>query len=344
MHKLITKIAVSTVLSLSVVSIAGAATAYRPAIAAHRGASGYLPEHTLEAKAMAYALNPDYIEQDVVLTKDGVAVISHDHTLETTTDVAQKFPDRHRADGSYYAIDFTLAEIKSLIVTERFNPKTGEAIFKGRFPLDTQIDFRMPTLEEEFKFIQGLNKSTKKNIGVYVEIKEPAFHEKEGQDLTKITVDLLTKYGYNHPSSKAILQIFDYDAVVAARKMGWKGDLAMLVSSEGQHLIDDKARHAWLLTPEGIQNVSEYANIYAPSFLHLVEPKGKGHVVSELVALARKNGMKVHSWTHRIDSLPKGFESSDEMLDMAFKKMKLDGLFSDFPDVVDQYLKKNKMR
>ena len=101
MHKLITKIAVSTVLSLSVMSIAGAATTYRPAVAAHRGASGYLPEHTLEAKAMAYALNPDYIEQDVVLTKDGVAVISHDHTLETTTDVAKKFPDRHRADGSY---------------------------------------------------------------------------------------------------------------------------------------------------------------------------------------------------------------------------------------------------
>ena len=114
---------------------------YRPAVAAHRGASGFLPEHTLEAKAMAYAMDPDYIEQDVVMTKDNHLVVMHDYTLDANTDVAKKFPNRARANGRYYAVDFTLEEIKSLIVTERFNPKTGKPAFEGRFPVDTGIDF-----------------------------------------------------------------------------------------------------------------------------------------------------------------------------------------------------------
>ncbi len=319
---------------------------YRPDVAAHRGASGYLPEHTLEAKAMAYAMGPDYIEQDVVLTKDNVAVVLHDHTLETTTDVAKKFPGRQRPDGSYYAIDFTLAELKSLIVTERFDPKTGKAVFTGRFPVDSGIPFRVPTVEEEFLMIQGLNKSTGKAIGVYVEVKEPAFHEKEGKDALQATIDLLTKYGYNKPDSKAILQIFDYEAVVASRAKGWTGQLAILVDNDGQALKDDKARHKWLQTPEGIADISKYATIYAPWFSHIAVPDadGKGFKISNIADLARKNGMKVHSWTHRVDSPPKGFKNSDEMLDVAFKKVKVDGLFSDFPNKVVDYLKKNNMR
>ena len=84
-----------------------AAITYRPAVAAHRGASGYVPEHTLPAKTMAYALGPDFIEQDVIMSKDGVLMIMHDPVLDTTTDVAKKFPDRARKDGSFYAVDFT---------------------------------------------------------------------------------------------------------------------------------------------------------------------------------------------------------------------------------------------
>jgi Glycerophosphoryl diester phosphodiesterase len=328
--------------------MAGVAVAadYRPDVAAHRGASGYLPEHTLEAKVMAYAFHPDFIEQDVVLTKDGVPVVLHDHTLETTTDVATKFPGRNRPDGSYYAIDFTLAEIKSLIVMERFNPKTGKAVFAGRFPVDSSIDFRIPTVEEEFRLVQGLNKSTGKNVGVYVEVKEPAFHDKEGQDALQATIDLLTKYGYNTPDSKAILQMFDYEAVVAARQKGWKGELAMLVDEEGQALKDDKERHKWLLTPEGIAELSKHATIYAPWFSHIAVPDvdGKSYKISDIVEQARKHGMKVHTWTHRVDSPPKGFKNSDEMLDVVFGKVKLDGVFSDFPDNAINYLKRNNMR
>ena len=77
-------------------------------VIAHRGASGYLPEHTLQAKAMAFAMGADYIEQDVVMTSDDHLIVLHDITLDRTTDVAERFPERVRDDGRYYAIDFTL--------------------------------------------------------------------------------------------------------------------------------------------------------------------------------------------------------------------------------------------
>ena len=98
-------------------SSAMAADSNEKIVIAHRGASGYLPEHTLPAKAMAYAQGADYLEQDLVMTKDDNLVVLHDHYLDRVTDVADRFPDRARKDGRYYAIDFTLDEIKSLKVS-----------------------------------------------------------------------------------------------------------------------------------------------------------------------------------------------------------------------------------
>ncbi|WP_416374910.1 glycerophosphodiester phosphodiesterase family protein, partial [Methanothrix soehngenii] len=88
-------------------------------VIAHRGASGYLPEHTLEAYALAYGMGADYVEPDLVLTKDGVFICLHDIHLESTTNVEEVFPDRAREDGRWYAADFTLSEIKQLKVHER---------------------------------------------------------------------------------------------------------------------------------------------------------------------------------------------------------------------------------
>ena len=145
---------------------AGAAESARPLVIAHRGASGYLPEHTLEAKSYAYALGADYIEQDLVLSKDDIPVVLHDIYLDTVTDVAKRFPRRKRADGRYYALDFTVAELKQLRVTERFNVKTGERVFPRRFPA-TQASFQISTFEEELQLLQGLNRSTGRNVGIY---------------------------------------------------------------------------------------------------------------------------------------------------------------------------------
>lgn len=334
---------VLTVLTLQ--TSAGAAEAYHPAVAAHRGASGYLPEHTLPAKAMAYAMGVDYIEQDVVMTKDGRLVIMHDVLIDTTTDVASKFPGRAREDGRYYACDFTYDEIRSLRVTERFDVKTGKPVFAGRFP-DSPIAYQIPSLEEEFYQVLGLNKSTGRNVSVYVEVKEPAFFEKQGLDILKATIDTMTKFGFNNMESRAILQIFDYEAVIRARELGWKGELCMLVTASGQEQKDDKARHAWLTTEEGVAEVAKYATIYAPNFNLLAVPSADGtsYTISPLGELAKKHGMKLHSWTLRADSLPKGFRTFGEVLDVAFGQIRLDGVFSDFPDKVVNYLTINNMR
>jgi glycerophosphoryl diester phosphodiesterase len=123
-------------------------------VIAHRGASGYLPEHTLESAAYAHALGADFIEQDVVLSRDGELVVLHDIHLETTTDVAARFPGRARADSRYYAIDFSWPELRSLAVRERFDPVTGKAVFPGRFP-DNGGPFRLCTLEEQLRLIEA---------------------------------------------------------------------------------------------------------------------------------------------------------------------------------------------
>src|SRR5690625_3479102 len=98
-----------------------ALTAAKPVTIAHRGASGYLPEHSLEAVALAYGMGADFIEQDLTLSKDGIPVVLHDRQIDTMTDVKERFPDRKREDGRYYAIDFTLEELKQLNLTERKN-------------------------------------------------------------------------------------------------------------------------------------------------------------------------------------------------------------------------------
>ena len=174
--------------------ICAASFANAKTIVAHRGASAYLPEHTLEAKALAYAMGADYLEQDLAMTKDDHLVVVHDHFLDRVSDVATKFPGRSRQDGRYYVIDFTLDEIKSLNFTEGFEIKDGKMVagYKGRFPL-MQSTFKIHTLEEEIEFIQGLNKTMGINVGIYVETKAPWFHKQEGKDISKATLDVLKK-------------------------------------------------------------------------------------------------------------------------------------------------------
>jgi glycerophosphoryl diester phosphodiesterase len=158
-------------------------------VIAHRGASGYLPEHTLEAKALAYGMGADYLEQDVVATRDDELVVIHDIFLDRVSNVAEKFPDRKRDDGRFYARDFDLAEIRTLRAWERRGDDGITAVFPKRFPTG-QGAFQIPTLREEIKLVQGLNKSTGRSVGMYVEIKRPAWHKGEGVDISPILLQL----------------------------------------------------------------------------------------------------------------------------------------------------------
>jgi len=186
-------------------------------VIAHRGASGYLPEHTLAAKAMAHTMNADFIEQDLALSKDNVPIVIHDIYLDDVTDVAIKFPHRKRENSRFYVIDFTFDELKTLQVSERFDPKTGAQVFKKRFPI-WKGNFKLHSLQEEIELIQGLNASTGKNIGIYPEIKEPEFHKKEGKQISEIVLKVLSDFGYNTKKDKCILQCFDAKELQRIRK------------------------------------------------------------------------------------------------------------------------------
>ncbi|MCA9005962.1 MAG: glycerophosphodiester phosphodiesterase, partial [Planctomycetaceae bacterium] len=216
---------------LALLLIPASLSAEEHQVFAHRGASGYLPEHSLPAKAMAYAQGADFLEQDVVLTKDDVPLVLHDTHLDGITDVARRFPGRKRKDGRYYAIDFTLDEIKQLNATQRFNRKTGKPVYTERFPLDGYT-YQLHTLEEEIRFIQGLNMSTGRNVGLFTEIKKPSFHQAEGRDIAKAVFDVLTRYGYGTDKQSACwVQCFELNTLKRFRKeFGWKGNLMMIYS------------------------------------------------------------------------------------------------------------------
>ena len=320
-------------LALLLLSLGGLAAAEpRPLIIAHRGASGYLPEHTLAAKALAYGQGADFLEQDVVLSKDGVPVIFHDTHIDTTTDVAKKFPGRQRADGRFYALDFSVAELKQLNVTERFNPKTGKAAFPKRFPVGVG-SFQVVTLEEEIQFIQVLNRSTGRNVGLYPELKAPAWHRKEGRDLSATVLPLLRKYGYDAKDSACYLQCFEYAEIKRLRgELGWSGKLIMLLGGKGKG--PGETDFTYLQTDAGLAELAQLVDGIGPPISSYVAGKTPAErKVTDLAARARKAGLKSHPYTLRADELPKCVTSVDELLSALFTEAKVDGLFTDFPDL-----------
>jgi glycerophosphoryl diester phosphodiesterase len=304
----------------------------RPLIIAHRGASGYLPEHTLAAKALAYGQGADYLEQDVVLSKDGVPVIFHDTHIDTTTDVAKKFPGRQRADGRFYALDFTLVELKQLNVSERFNPKTGKAAFPHRFPVGVG-SFSMVTLEEEIQFIQQLNRSTGRNVGIYPELKAPAWHRKEGHDLAAAVLPILRKYGYDTKESASFVQCFEYAEIKRLRgELAWKGKLIMLMGGKGKG--PGETDFTYLQTDAGLAELAKLVDGIGPPISSVVTGKSPAErKVTDLAARARKAGLLSHPYTLRADELPKCVTTVDELLSALFTEAKVDGLFTDFPDL-----------
>ena len=320
-------------LALLLLSLGGLTAAEpRPLIIAHRGASGYLPEHTLAAKALAYGQGADFLEQDVVLSKDGVPVIFHDTHIDTTTDVAKKFPGRQRADGRFYALDFTVAELKQLNVTERFNPKTGKAAFPKRFPVGVG-SFQVVTLEEEIQFIQALNRSTGRNVGLYPELKAPAWHQKEGRDLSATVLLLLRKYGYDAKDSACYVQCFEYAEIRRLRgELGWKGKLIMLLGGKGKG--PGETDFTYLQTDAGLAELAQLVDGIGPPIGSYVTGKSPAErQVTDLAARARKVGLKSHPYTLRADELPPCVTSVDELLTALFTEAKVDGLFTDFPDI-----------
>lgn len=314
------------------------AIADRPIVIAHRGASGYVPEHTLVAKAMAFAMGADYIEQDLVLSKDSIPVVLHDIHLDTVTDVAERFPGRQRADGRFYALDFTLAEMKQLSVTERVNAKTRQAVFPSRFPAgDTTL--QIPSLKEELDLIAGLNKSTGRRVGVYPEIKSPQWHLQQGVDLSRAVLDELQRYGYRTKDDPCWLQCFEMQEVKRLRmELGWQGRLVQLMAGGGKN--GDGTDYSYLHSPDGLAELAKLVDGIGPDISSIIKGKSaQQRHLTTLVVDAHAAGLQVHPYTARADALPNCVSSLDDLHEVLFSQVGVDGLFTDFPDQTAQFLR-----
>ncbi len=330
-------------------------------VIAHRGASGYLPEHTLEAKAMAHAMGADYIEQDLVMTKDNRLVVLHDRFLDRVTDVAKKFPDRKRADGRYYAIDFTLAEIKTLEVTEGFKVEGGKTVsnYPDRFPI-WKSSFKVPTFEEEIELIQGMNHSRGTNIGIYPEIKSPWFHRKEGKDISDETLKVLKKYGYTQKSDKVYLQCFDPHELRRIKsellqKNAMDLKLVQLIAETDWHETMEKNEageyvpynYDWMFESGAMEKIAKYSDGVGPWKPMIVKDESTKDnlLITDLVKDAHAAGMEVHPYTFRLDKgrIPPYATDFDDLLAIFYDKVGVDGIFTDFPDRAVQFLARQKM-
>lgn len=316
-----------------------------PLVIAHRGASGYLPEHTLEAKALAYAQGADYLEQDVIFTRDAVAIVMHDLVLDETTDVREVFPGRARADGHWYVIDFEWAELQRLTVHERRAPGAAAPARSGRYPGQAAgkgVRFRLHTLDEELEFIAGLNATlgarTGHVAGVYTEVKSPAFHRAAGIDASMLVLAALARHGYTRRSDRAFVQCFDFAELKRIRQeLHSDLPLVQLVGENAWGESDTDYDH--LRTAAGLREVAAVADGIGPWIPQVLQlAPGQPPKPTGLVEAAHALGLVVHPYTLRADELPPGVPDFTALV-AALRAAGIDGAFSDFPDLLRDALR-----
>jgi glycerophosphoryl diester phosphodiesterase len=306
-----------------------------PLIIAHRGASGYLPEHTLAAKALAHEMGADYLEQDVVASRDDELVVLHDIHLDRVTNVATQFAGRQRDDGRFYVRDFDIAELRTLTAWERMNAD-GSPVYPERYP-PRSGEFRLHTMAEEIEFIQKLNADTGRQTGIYPEIKRPAWHREEGIDIAPSLLQVLAEFGYEQRDDPIFVQCFD-----AAELRRLRHDLDCpfkLVQLIGKNSwLEATTDFDALISAAGIRKLSNTVDVIGPHISHVYQLQEiDGVPVSTgLVRQAHNAGLKVHPFTFRADEIPPGFSSFGDLVRFFVADIGVDGLFTDFPDLVVQ--------
>jgi glycerophosphoryl diester phosphodiesterase len=295
-------------------------------VIAHRGASGYRPEHTLAAYQWAIDKGADFIEPDLVSTKDGYLICRHEMNIEGTTDVEEKFPDRYReieSNGVYvkrwYAYDFTLAEIKTLRARERLDNRTHA--YDGLYEI--------PTLQEVCDLVKEVKEKTGRTVGLYPETKSPTAHKEMGLDFEDKLLEILSSYGYTDASAPIFIQSFERDNLkyLATRT---KIRLIQLMSS-----YEDMA-------VESLKEFGTYAYGVGPYTLMVLPVNERGDTLlapTSLVQDAHDLGLKVHVWTLRVDGANNeyrnvtAFKEDVKKMYRAFIDTGIDGYFTDFPDL-----------
>lgn len=313
-------------------------------VIAHRGASGERPEHTLESYARAIEAGADYIEPDLVLTKDGVLVARHENEISETTNVADhpEFAARKttkKIDGEEYSgwftEDFTLAELKTLRAKERLPQlRTGNTAYDGKF--------LVPTFEEILAFVQVKEEETGRRIGLYPETKHPSYFASIGLPHDGPLLRLLSKYGYKSAQDPVFIQSFEVGNLIALNGKT-ELNLVQLMAKDGAPADRPDMPYAQMSGAHGLKAVAAYANGVGPEKAMVIAPDMLGRLgaPTNFVRDAHAAGLLVHPWTFRAENhfLPLSLRSgvspaAHGNLDaeiQAFLAAGVDGIFTDFP-------------
>ncbi len=337
----------------------------RPIVIGHRGTAGYLPEHTLESYALAVELGADYIEPDLVATKDGYLIARHEPNIINTTDVADhpEFASRKRtvvvdgaAEEGFFASDFTLAEIKTIHAKQSFADRPQQ--FNGKFEI--------ATFEEIIKLAKRKSEETGRIIGIYPETKHPTYHQQIGLPLEKRLIDALAKAGWNHRGAPVFIQSFEQANLKQLRKMT-PLPLIQLIDADDVNADGSLAFNApfdrpydwtasndpkllartfgYLTTDAGLGEIATYADGIGPWKRYIVstvtaglpgpgEASRKLTAPTDLIERAHKAGLLVHTWTFRNEQrrLASDYTGNPVNEYLQFYRLGIDGVFSDFTD------------
>ena len=345
----------------------GGAAQKPPLVIGHRGTAGYLPDHTLEGYALAIELGADYIEPDLVSTKDGVLIARHEPNIVATTDVADhpEFASRRRdalVDGvlenGYFASDFTLAEIKTLHAKQPI-PQDRPRQFDGKFEI--------PTFDEIIDLAKRKSRETGRTIGIYPETKHPTYHQSLNLPLEDKLLAALTRAGWNHRNAPVFIQSFEQSNLKALSKKT-RVRLIQLVDADDVNADGTLAYNppfdrpydwtisgkpellartfGWFATDAGLDDVASYAHGIGPWKRYIVstlaDPNGSGPgeaarklaPPNDLITRAHSRGLKVHTWTFRNEQrrLASDYGGNPVNEYLQFYRLGIDGVFSDFAD------------
>jgi glycerophosphoryl diester phosphodiesterase len=308
-----------------------------PLVIGHRGAAGHRPEHTIASYELAIEYGADFIEPDLVSTKDGVLIARHENEISGTSDVAQKFSERRTTktvDGKevvgYFAEDFTLAEIKTLRARERlpFRNQGWNNVYE------------IPTLQEVIDLAKRKSQEKGRVIGIYPETKHPSYFRSIGLTLEQPLVKALVASGYADAGAPVIIQSFEVQNLKELSRLT-KVRLVQLMEANRLQPYDfiaagDRRTYGDLMTPAALAELATYAQGLGPSKRSIV-PQGSDRTLltpTSLIADAHKAGLFVHPYTFRDepDFLAPDYELDPAKEYLQFYLLGVDGVFSDFSD------------
>jgi glycerophosphoryl diester phosphodiesterase len=322
-----------------------------PIVIGHRGAAGYRPEHTVASYELAARMGADYVEPDLVSTKDHVLVARHEPEISGTTDVAShpEFAGRRTTkviDGTpltgWFTEDFTLAELRTLRAKERLpDVRQRNTIYNGRY--------RVPTFEEIIKLVGRLSKRLHRRIGIYPETKHPTYFRSIGLPLEPPLVATLRKYGLDHRDSPVFIQSFE---VHNLQRLHRRIDTPLIQLLDEPQLqppdlvgTSDHRTYGDLATPAGLRTIARYADGVGPSKNYIVPRTAddSSGTPTSFVHDAHRAGLLVHPYTFRAENqfLPRELRSSSNPNEYGnlfaeidqFFDLGVDGVFTDNPDI-----------